>query len=269
MVTARLDWEDVRSLIERQTGPVLAAKPVTEGLNSEIAVVVHTSLGATFVKGLRSDHRRVWTQQREAEINPYVVQVAPRLLWHVETDGWNLLGFERVDGRHVDYSPGSPDLPKLIHILRRLGEIPCPDLPLKSAPQRWASYTDDPELFTGDHLLHTEWSPGNVLINDVAHLVDWAWPTRGAAWIDPACWAVWLVASGHSPQSAEHWAAQLPAWRSAPLDALNAFAWAQAALWDGIAQDGPEPWTEHLSDAAHQWAEHCSTSTRNRKGERS
>lgn len=159
-MTARFDWEDVRSLIEKHTGPVLAAEPVTEGLNSEIAVVVHTSLGAMFVKGLRSDHRWVRAQQREAEINPYVLQVAPRLLWHVEADGWNLLGFERVQGRCVDYSPGSPDLPKVVQVMRQLGEIPCPDLPLKVAQQRWSSYTDAPELFAGDHLLHTEWNPG-------------------------------------------------------------------------------------------------------------
>lgn len=92
MVTARLDWKDVRRLIEKQTGPVLAAEPVTEGLNSEIAVIVHTSLGATFVKGLRSEHRWVWTQQREADINPHVLQVSPRLRRHVKSDGWNLLG---------------------------------------------------------------------------------------------------------------------------------------------------------------------------------
>lgn len=266
-MTARSDWKDVRSLIEKHTGPVLAAEPVTEGLNSEIAVVVHTSLGAIFVKGLRGDHRWVRTQQREAEINPYVLQVAPRLLWHVETDGWNLLGFERVQGRRADYSPGSLDLPKVVQVIRQLGEIPCPDLPLKVAQQRWSSYTDAPELFAGDHLLHTEWNPGNVVINNVAHLVDWAWPTRGAAWIDPACWVVWLVASGHSLQSAEDWAAQIPAWHSAPRDSLDSFARVQAAMWEGIAQDGPESWAQRVAGAARQWAEHRSTQTiSNRKG---
>lgn len=270
LVNARLDWEEVRGLIEKQTGPVLAAEPVTDGLNSEIAVVVHTSVGAAFVKGLRCNHRWVWTQQREAEINPYVHQVAPRLLWHVETDGWNLLGFEHVDGRRADYSPESPDLAKVVRVMRQLGEIPCPDLPLRLAQQRWSSYTDDPELFTGDHLLHTEWSPGNVVINDAAHLVDWAWPTRGAAWIDPACWVVWLVASGHSPRTAENWAAQIPAWHSAPREALDAFARAQAGMWDGIAQDGPESWIERMANAAAQWAEHRSTKpTHHRKGPRS
>lgn len=259
VVTTRLDWHDIRSLIEQQTGPVLAAEPVTDGLNSEIAVIVHTTLGATFVKGLRSDHRRVWTQQQEAEINPYLRHVAPRLRWHVERDGWNLLGFERVEGRRADYSPGSPDLPKVVDVMRRLGEIPCPDLPLKVAPQRWSSYTDAAELFAGADLLHTEWSPGNVVINDATYLVDWAWPTRGAAWIDPACWVVWLVDSGHSPPSAENWAAQIPAWHSAPRDALDEFARVQAALWEGIAQDGPEPWTERLADAARRWTEYRSS----------
>ncbi|MBV9140559.1 MAG: hypothetical protein JO115_06555 [Pseudonocardiales bacterium] len=158
-MTARRDWTDVRGLIEKQTGPVLAAQSVTEGLNSEIAVVVRTSLGATFVKGLRCDHRRAWTQQQEAEINPYVVPLAPRLRWHVEEDGWNLLGFEYVTGHHVDYSPGSPDLPKVVHALRLLGQIPCPDLPLKVAQQRWSSYTDAAQRFAGDHLLHGRRGP--------------------------------------------------------------------------------------------------------------
>lgn len=265
-MTAKLAWEIVRDLIEEQTGPVLTAEPATEGLNSEIAVAVHTSCGATFVKGLRSDHPRVWTQHREAEINPYVLGVSPRLRWHVETDGWNLLGFELIVGRGVDYTPGSPDLPKVVRLLRRLSEIPCPAGPLKQAEQRWASYTDTPELFAGDCLLHTEWSPGNVMVNDTAHLVDWAWPTKGAAWIDPACWVIWLVASGHHPQSAQAWAARVPAWHGASLASLIKFARAQAGMWDEIAQDDPEPWTHRTAEAARQWAEHLSARThRNRR----
>lgn len=72
--------------------------------------------------------------------------------------------------------------------------------------------------------------PGNVLVNGRAYLVDWAWPTRGAAWIDPACLAVWLIASGHSPYSAESCAARVPSWQSAPADALDEFARVQALM---------------------------------------
>ncbi|MGH3865304.1 MAG: hypothetical protein ACRDQ4_04035 [Pseudonocardiaceae bacterium] len=61
----------------------------------------------------------------------------------------------------MDCSPGSPDLPKLRDAL---GQLPCPDLPLKHAAQRWSTFSDSPGLFAGTALLHTELSPGNVLI---------------------------------------------------------------------------------------------------------
>ncbi|MCA1709553.1 MAG: hypothetical protein LC808_42255, partial [Actinobacteria bacterium] len=70
---------------------------------------------------------------------------------------------------------------------------------------------------------------------------------------------VWLVASGHEPQAAEVWAAQVPAWHSAPRDARDSFAWVQAAMWRGIAQNGPDSWTDRIADAAHRWAEHRNT----------
>ncbi|MFD1535587.1 hypothetical protein [Nonomuraea guangzhouensis] len=34
----------------------------------------------------------------------------------------------------------------------------------------------------------TDYNPLNMLIAEGrALLIDWAWPTRGAGWIDPAC----------------------------------------------------------------------------------
>ncbi|MFD8493772.1 aminoglycoside phosphotransferase [Amycolatopsis sp. NPDC059657] len=177
------------------------------------------------------------------------------LKWSIDSDDWNLLGFEHVSGHHVDYSPGSPDLAKLVDSMRTLQELPCPAVDLKLAEKRWASFSDTPDLFAGDHLLHTEWSPSNVLVNDTALFVDWAWATRGAAWIDPACWVVWLIASGHPPQDAESWANQVPSWRSAPANSLDAFAAAQAALWRGIAEADPEPWIEGIAAAARRWSE--------------
>jgi hypothetical protein len=69
--------------------------------------------------------------------------VAPRLLCQVDADGWNVLAFEYIPGQHADYTPGSDDLPKVVHAMRQLETIPCPDLPLKRAEQRWADYVDD------------------------------------------------------------------------------------------------------------------------------
>lgn len=105
----RTDWDDlgqpVRDLIQAQTGPVHGAQTVAAGLNSQLAVVLETATGPVFVKGLRADHPGVVRQHREAMINPYVLPVAPRLRWHIERAGWNLLAFNCLPGtRHADYT---------------------------------------------------------------------------------------------------------------------------------------------------------------------
>jgi hypothetical protein len=238
-------WEDLaenlRSAIQDQTGPVLKAQTVPEGLSSEIAEVLCTSTGKVFIKGLRSDHPRVWTQQMESIINPYVVQVAPRLQWHIETNGWNILGFEHIDGRHADYSPGSGDILKVVDAIQLLEHVQCPDLPLKRAEQRWTPYMDDTSALRGDALLHTDFNPLNVLINGAARITDWAWPTRGAAWIESACFVPRLMAANHTPKEAEAWAQQTPAWGLTPEKDIDAFAAANARVWDEIAQADPQP----------------------------
>jgi hypothetical protein len=226
---------------------------VSEGLNSEIAAVLHTSTDKVFVKGLRSDHPRVWTQQMEAMINPYVLQVSPRLLWHIETNGWNVLALEYVEGQHADYSAGSDDLPKVAEAIRLLGEVTCPDLPLKRAEQRWAPYMDDTSALQGEALLHTDFNPLNVLINDTACIIDWAWPTRGAAWIDPACFILRLMAAGHTPEEAEAWAQLTPSWGLTPEKDIDAFAEASVRVWVEIAQADPQPWKKRLAVVADQW----------------
>lgn len=259
----RVDWDDlpegVRSGIESRIGPVLNAQTAAKGLNCEAAAFLHTSTGKVFVKGLRSDHPRVWTQQMEAMINPWVLAVAPRLLWRVQTDGWDVLGFEHVEGRHADYSPGSRDLPKVVQAMRLLGQIPAPDLPLKRAEQRWADYVDDAsalELLRGDRLLHTDFNPHNVLVNGAARIVDWAWPTRGAAWIDPACLVLRLMAAGHTPEEAEAWARQVPSWSSTSEEAIDTFAKANSRLWEEIAQADPQAWKKQLAATAAEWLEY-------------
>jgi hypothetical protein len=260
VVTTRVTWDSLpdtaRDAIEAHTGPITSVEPVSGGLNSELAVILHTASQTTFVKGLRTEHPRVWTQNQEKAINPYVQSVSPALRWSVEDDGWNILGFDYLPGHHVDYAPGSSDLVKVVDSLRRLQDLPCPEAPMKLAERRWASFVDDPTLFAGDHLLHTEWSPSNILVGDTASFVDWAWPTRGAAWIDPACWVVWLIASGHSPESAEGWANKIPSWAAAPRASVSAFAQAQATLWSGIADEDPEPWIDGVASAARSWTAH-------------
>jgi hypothetical protein len=138
---------------------VHSAHTVSAGLNSQLAVVLDTDAGWVFVKGLREGHPGVVRQDREAMINPYVCTVAPRLQWHRQAAGWDLLAFEY--------------------------------------------------LLDGDALLHTDFNPLNTLLGpDRVWIIDWAWPTRGAAFIDAACFLIRAMAAGHNARQAEALAAR-------------------------------------------------------------
>ncbi|MGW0628501.1 aminoglycoside phosphotransferase [Streptomyces sp. NPDC002758] len=253
---------DVRKMIESVAGPVHDVEMVSAGYNSEIAARLHLDNGTVFVKGLRQDHPRVWTQQREADINPFTGGLAPVLRWQIKKGGWDLLGFEDLGDRHADYSPGSQDLDLVLQSMWRLASaLPPHHVELKTMAQRLSDYVTDPEdarFFEGRTLLHTDWKPDNVLIvNGQARLVDWAWASRGAAWIDPALWVIWLIAAGHSPGEAESLAALHPTWATTPAHHIDAFTRAQERLWDSIARvDQPDAWTHTLHAAARTWANH-------------
>ncbi|SDD87015.1 phosphotransferase family protein [Actinokineospora iranica] len=265
----RTEWFDLpdalRDAITARTGEILDARTVSEGMNSPLAATLRTTDRVVFVKGTPNDHAGVVTQGREAMINPHVRPVAPALLWHIEdTAGWDVLGFEHVEGRHPDYAPGSPDLPAVVAAVDALGALPCPDLPIKDE-NRWRSYLDgnDPSPFAGSALLHTDYRPSNLLVVDdgTARIVDWAWPTRGAPWIDPACLLVWLIAFGHTPDQAEAHAARTRAWKTATPEGLDLFALANVRLWDDIAGHDPQDWTQRMSSAAQRWAHARGVST--------
>ncbi|MGH4024382.1 MAG: phosphotransferase [Pseudonocardiaceae bacterium] len=269
MAIPRLGWEQlpdaVRHAVEALLGPVWSAKTVTHGQNSALATILDTQQGRVFVKGLRTGQRGVVSQQREAAINPHVRAVSPALLWRIEIAGWDLLCFEYVAGRGVDYTPGSADLPRLVSTMQRLAEVPCPNLPpayFRPAEQRWAEPLDDPatrELLAGDTILHTDYNPANILVTSSGNvqIIDWAWPTKGAAWIDPANLVPRLIASGHSPASAEEVARGCPAWRDADPAAINLFASALTSLWADIARDQPdEGWKQTLAASTRQWLNH-------------
>ncbi|QNE76126.1 aminoglycoside phosphotransferase [Streptomyces finlayi] len=269
MATTRIGLDRLpsaaRAAVVAHTGPLLTVEEAAEGFNSEIAARVTSATGTWHIKGLRTDHPRAWTQRREATVAPFLTGLAPALRWRVETAGWDLLGFEALGGHHADYSPGSPDLPEVAALLCRLSETSCPGIELRHAEQRlehYAAHPDDLRFFSGTHLLHTDLNNANVLVDghapqgDRARLVDWAWATRGAAWLDAGYWIIWLIAAGHTPASAEEWAAKIPAWHTAAAEGITAFAAANANVWAEISTADPDPWTLRLATAATTWHAH-------------
>ncbi|WP_239106024.1 hypothetical protein [Streptomyces sp. SID8014] len=65
-----------------------------------------------------------------------------------------------------------------------------------------------------------------------------------------------LIASGHTPASAEGWAARTLAWAAAPGPGITAFAAASHRLWTEISTSDPDPWTTRLEAAARVWDEY-------------
>ncbi|MFI1096321.1 aminoglycoside phosphotransferase [Streptomyces sp. NPDC020917] len=267
MPVDRIHWVDLpeqaRNAVEQHTGPILNAQTATAGANSGIATTLHTLSTSVFVKGVPADHPQARTQQREADIAPHLPPSCPRLLWRVQTAGWDLLGYEHFTGRHADYSPDSADLPLIAAAVNELQSAPCPPIGLKQADQRWAAYTTTPEPFAGQTLLHTDLAPHNVLISDRAHLIDWAWPTRGAAWIDPAVLILRLMEAGHTAPTADHWThTHIPSWQAAPPVAVTAFSAANATLWDDIARKDAQDWKKNMARHAHDWLTYWRSSTK-------
>jgi hypothetical protein len=94
-----------------------------------------------------------------------------------------------------------------------------------------------------------------LIAPDRRWLIDWAWPTLGAAWTDPACWLLHLIAAGgHTPAAADRQAARLPAYADAERAHLDLFARASARLWQEINQTSRSDWTTKMAQAAQSWA---------------
>ncbi len=263
----RIAWADLprplKQAIQARTGPITSVRVAAAGQNSPLAAIIDARDGMVFAKGLPSGHRRVITQAREAAVAPLVAAISPALRWHFEEAGWNVLGYEYAPGRHADYAPGSPDLDRLVGLMNALSTTTVADDAglFKRAEDRWAPYLDDPQaasVFAGPVLTHSDWTPDNVLISPGrAWLIDWAWPTLGAAWTDPACWILRLMASGgHTAAQAEQQARRLPAFAAADPAHIDLFATANTRLWAEIAGSSASAWTAAMARAARAWAGH-------------
>jgi hypothetical protein len=223
-------------------------------MNSTVAGALHTPSRTVFVKAAEHGHR--WAAQHtEALINPHVTPVSPRLLFRVDTSGWDVLVFEFVPGRSADLGPGSPDLEPVANVVTALGRLPLPDLALPTVQDHFATDADTENLeqLAGRDLLHLDLNPDNVRVCTTARIVDWASPAVGAAWVDVAGLIVRLLDAGHTPEAADRWAQRLPAWRSAPASGVAVHAAVNARSWARTAQRAPFPWALRLADAADRW----------------
>jgi hypothetical protein len=244
-------WEDlpgpVREAAAREVGKVFSADVGPPGTGSDITATLHTAAGCVFLKGIRLEGPHSAVRRIEAKVQPYLPGIAPRLMGQFETAGWLVLLFEHVAGRHADFSPGSGDLPLVAGVLDELSRTFRPELPVLPIERRWAAFAEVPalDLLRGETLVHMDLTQENLIIgDDGVRVVDWAWPTRGAGWLDTAFFVVRLVQAGHRPRDAELWARRVEAWRGVCNAHIDAFMGAYA----GVGR--------HARGALERWAQY-------------
>jgi hypothetical protein len=250
---------DLAALIEVHTGPILEAAQTSRGFTSDYTGIILAASGRVFVKAARDPGRLTSSLEREAAINRAVRHVSPALCWQARGHSWLALGFQYTPGTHVSFAPGSPDLPAVARAIERISQVPLPSVARDWRESRYDRYASSTAgLLAGDTLLHGDINPSNLLIglDGNVTVVDWSWPTHGAAFIDPACLVVQLIAAGHTPAGAEGWAARCTAWREADPAAVDAFAAAMVRMYQRFEQLDPEPWRKAMTTAATGWAEH-------------
>ncbi|MFD4629289.1 protein kinase [Streptomyces sp. NPDC058284] len=253
-----------RELIHPFTGKVTHVRVPDRGFSSDFAAIIDSEQGQFFVKAMFNvPGGRKDSILRERAINPYVQPLSPRLLWSIDgdEDGWIILGFSAVDGRSSRFEPDSPDLPIIVGALNRIAGVPLPPVARDWPETRWNDFAADAkeaELFQGDMLLHTDINPSNIIIGERdVWVVDWSWPTRGAAFIDPACLALQLIAAGHTVESAESRVSQCAVWSKSDPAAIDAFARANLRMYRTQAKRFPDQaWLGAMEATAQSWVDY-------------
>jgi hypothetical protein len=256
---------DVRRAVEECAGEVEGFIPAPSGNHAALAGVLRVEGGGrAFVKGARlhpdqpGGGAEAWSLGNEAAVNAHVQPHAPALLWQVRAEGWLLLGFEYIDGRHADFAPGSPDLELLAGVVGALGALPCPDAVTLRVEHRYTALDEKAAVLAGPALLHCDVNPANVLITagGAVRVVDWAFCSRGAGWLECGFLVPWLVQAGHTPRQAEAWLSRFEVWRAADAADVDLFVGLLARAWARRDVPGAEAWISSYAASARMWHAH-------------
>ena len=227
----RIAWEElpeqVRSAVESWLGsPVVSATTQPGGFSPGVASRLVVADGRrVFVKAVSSTPNRDAPRfhRREAKIAAALPESAPvpRLLWSYDEggEGWVVLAFEDVEGRHpsLPWQPG--ELDRVVEALEALSEslTPSPvgsdvvrtiETWLMQNGQGWNRMLEDPlpgrdEWSTrfavqlaqlegqapvaarGNTLVHFDTRADNLLVtDDKVYVVDWPHAVLGQPWLD-------------------------------------------------------------------------------------
>lgn len=273
---ARPSWSSIpgslRDAVTARTGPVAHAETPSGGFTAGFAALLRLAdADRVFVKALPTDHPMAASYRHEAASADCLPRglPAPVLRWHTESDGWIILGFDAIEGQHPRIAPPAPDLPAVLQAITA-AQLPALTLPgyggrigpwlggwaeIAAAPPdglgSWvtahladfaAAETTWLPAAAGTTVVHGDVRADNMLIDRAGQvmLVDWAFASRGAPWLDLADLIMQMILAGHTPADAEQRLAHMPAWQDAAPGAVTSYAIASAGYWTRSAQE-PTP----------------------------
>ncbi|MEU5789756.1 phosphotransferase [Micromonospora purpureochromogenes] len=253
----RSDWtalpESVTTGIAERVGGAFDVTPASSGNHAEIASTVTGPAGKVFVKAA-SGELSVRSLRYELAVTRAIDRYPPAVLWHFDSDGWLVVGTEHLAGPHPDLSPGSTDLDLLAVTLKGLQETPAPDESWFTPPARLGFAHP---AMDGEALIHSDLNPANLIVTPHGlRIVDWAWATKAAPWVELALLVQWLIGSGHRAEQAEEWLAQFPAWTATDRTVLDDFASKNASKWSAKSRQTTESWVHDLARWTGEWAAH-------------
>jgi len=264
-IEASAEWNSLppalQTAIQSRAGNVTGTAPAGEGLSTSVRLILHTDSGDVFIKGTGPDSMEYQRDRLAlgAKLAPHLTTVSPPLLWRVKAEGWDITGFPALPGRPwADQKPGSEDIPKLTGLLTELSRIPAPDILTATTREYWEPYTDAPDAFDGNAIVHRDPNPTNFVIDgDRAWMVDFGWAVRGPAWVTSANLIVCLMEAGWEAADADIALMAVPAWANAPRHAVDELAFASVREWETVMQRGPlhKMWQLRAS-VARSWAEY-------------
>lgn len=283
----RPDWLDVpapvrAALTHRLGATVAAAHTQRGGFTSGLATRLLLGDGRrVFVKAIDGTDPLSSNYRREAAAVAALPAAtpSPALLFTAEVEGWIVLVFEDIAGRHPRFD--RPDeWAAVAATVAELGRLPGTDPGLTSfaesfapALTRWTGFAEHgPPLglsrwarthldtlaehetrwiaaAEGSALVHTDLRPDNMIRTAAGAIVvvDWASPCRGARWIDLACLVPSLLAAGIDPDPV---LAQHPGTAGVDRAVIGAFLVALAGFWEHGCRQPPPPRSPNLR--AHQ-----------------
>lgn len=281
----RTGWTDlpaaVRTAIEYTAGAdVLEAETQTGGFSHGLAVrALLTDGQRVFIKAVEAgdDSAQMYRSEARTSVQLPPGIPSPTLRASLETEGWFVMVFDDVDGRHPrldDHDERAAVLATVETLRRLLTPNPITDVPTfaeaygprLNAWQQFAAQGPPADLdgwsarnlarlashdaawpthVAGTTLLHTDLRPDNMLrcADGNVVVVDWAWPCVGASWIDLAALVPSLLAADVDPNPilAAH-----PATRDVEPVAIDAFLCGLLGYWERALRRPTPPRSPHL-----------------------